>query len=106
MRQARNQATLLIGVSSTNRRPNGGHQPDAIHSSPRVDQEEHQGVGGVFANRRVRIQSRTTLNNRQVPLRGRLRFQPIVPIGHTTATTTRANEHGRKRKSKLPQEGA
>ena len=48
MHQARNQAPILLGIPSTNRRPNGGHEPDAIFSPMRVDQEEHQGVGGVL----------------------------------------------------------
>ena len=44
MRQARNQATILHGIPSTNRRPNGGDEPYTLHSTTRVDKEEHQGV--------------------------------------------------------------
>ena len=104
MRQAWNQATLLHGLPSSNRRPNGGDQPHTLHSTLSANQEEHQGVGGVSTYRRVRLQPRKTLNNRQLPLRGRLRIQPIVPIGHSTSTTTRAHQHGRKCMSELPQE--
>ena len=83
MRQARNQATLLHGVPSSNRRPNGGDKSNTLRSTSSTHQEEHQGVGGVSTYRRVRLQLRSTLNNRQVPIRGRLRIQPVVPIGHS-----------------------
>src|SRR3990170_23387 len=106
MRQARNQAFVLLGIPSTNRRPNGGDKPYTLHSTSRVDQEEHQGVGGVSTHRRVRLQPRKTFNYRQVPLRGRLRFQPVVPIGHSSSTSTRAHQHERECPSKLPQEDA
>ena len=53
MRQAQHQATILDGLSSPNRWPNGSHQPDAIYSPTRVDQEEHQVVGGVLTHLRV-----------------------------------------------------
>ena len=106
MRQARNQAFVLFGIPSSNRRPNGGHESDTLHSATRVDQEEHQGVGRVPTHHRVRLQPRKTFNYRQVPLRGCLRFQPVVPIGHSSSTTTRAHQHGRKSMSELPQEDA
>ena len=105
MRQARNQALVLIRIPSSNRRPNGGDEPDTIHSTSRVDQEEHQGVGGVSTHRRVRLQPRKTYDYRQVPLRGRLRLQPIVPIGHSTSSSTRVHQHGCECTSKLPKEG-
>ena len=44
MSQARNQAPIPLDTPSTNRRPNEGHEPDAIYSPMRVDQEQHQGV--------------------------------------------------------------
>ena len=47
VRQAWNQDFVLFGIPSTNRRPNGGEEPHALHSTTRVDKEEHQGVGGV-----------------------------------------------------------
>ena len=106
MRQARDQATILHSISSSNRWTNGSHQPDACDSPTFVDQEEHQGVGGVPTHRRVRLQSCKTLYNRQVPLRGRLRFQPFVAIGHPSSTASRTSKHGRKCKSRLPQEDA
>ena len=43
---------------------------------------------------------------RQVPLRGHLRFQPFVAIGHPSSTASRTSKHGRKYKSRLPQEDA
>ena len=95
MRQAWNQALVLIRIPSSNRRPNGGDEPYTLHSTSRVDQEEHQGVGGVPTHRRVRLQPRTTLYHRQVPLRGRLRFQPFVAIGHPSSTASRTSKHGR-----------
>ena len=67
MRQARNQATLLHGVSSTNRRQNGSYQPHTLRSTLSTHQEEHQGVGGVPTHCRVRLQSSLTLYYRQVP---------------------------------------
>ncbi len=91
MRQARNQALVLIRIPSSNRRPNGGDEPDALHSTTRVDKEEHQGVGGVPTYRRERLQPCKTFDYRQVPLRGRLRLQPVVPIGHSTSSSTRAH---------------
>ena len=106
MCQDRNQPTLLIGISSTNRRPNGGDKPYALHPSSRANQEEHQGVGRVLTHHRVRLQPHKTFDYRQVPLRGGLRLQSIVPIGHSTATSTRAHQHGRECTSKLPQEDA
>ena len=106
MCQARNQALVLISIPSSNRRPNGGDEPYALHSTSRVDQEEHQGVGGVSTHRRVRLQPCKTFDDRQVPLRGCLRLQPVVPIGHSTSSTTRAHQHGRECTSKLPQEVA
>ena len=45
---------------------------------------------------RVRLQPSKTLNNRQVAFRGRLRIQPIVTIGHSSSTTPRAHQFGRK----------
>ena len=42
MRQARHQAIVLFGIPSSNRRPNGGEEPYTLHSTSRVDQEEHQ----------------------------------------------------------------
>ena len=56
MRQTRHQASILFGISPTNGRPNGGDEPDAIDTSSRVDQEEHQGMGAMLALRRVRLQ--------------------------------------------------
>ena len=106
MRQARNQAFVLFGIPSTNRRPNGGDQPHALHSTTRVDKEEHQGVGGVLTYRRVRLQPCKTFDHRQVLFRGRLRLQPVVPIGHSSSTTTRAHQHGRECLSELSQEDA
>ena len=106
VRQARNQAFVLFGIPSTNRRPNGGDQPHALHSTTRVDKEEHQGVGGVPTYRRVRLQPCKTFDYRQVPLRGRLRLQPVVPIGHSTSSTTRAHKPRRECTSKLPQKYA
>ena len=106
MRQARNQALVLFGIPSSNRRPNGGDEPYTLHSTLRVDQEEHQGVGGVSTHRRVRLQPCKTFDYRQVPLRGRLRLQPVVPIGHSTSSSTRAHKHGRECPSQLPQEDA
>ena len=106
MRQARNQATLLHGIPSTNRRPNRGDKPHALHPSLHANQEEHQGVGGVSTHRRVRLQPSTTLNNRQVPFQGCLRIQPSVTIGHSSSTTPRAHQYGRECTSKLPQEDA
>ena len=96
MRQARNQATLLHGIPSSNRRPNGGDKPHTLRSTSSTHQEEHQGVGGVSTNHQFRIQLSKTLNNRQVPLRGRLRIQHIVTIGHSSSTTPRAHQFGRK----------
>ncbi len=63
MCQAWNQATLLHGVSSTNRWPNRGDQPHTLHSTSSTHQEEHQGVGGVSTHRRVCLQPSKTLNN-------------------------------------------
>ena len=103
MRQARNQALVLFGIPSTNRRPNGGHEPDAIYPPTRVDKEEHQGVRRVLTHRCVRLQSSSTLYYRQVPLRGCLRIQPIVPIGHSTSSTSRMHKHGCKCTGKLSQ---
>ena len=74
MRQARNQAFVFFGIPSSNRRPNGGDEPNALHSPTCVDQEEHQGVGRIPTHRRVRLQPRKTFDYQQVPLRGRLRF--------------------------------
>ena len=51
----------------------------------------------------------TTEQNTQqpeVPLRGRLRIQAIVPIGHSSSTTPRAHQFGRKCTSDTSQEGA
>ena len=104
--QARDQATILHGVSSLNRWTNGSHQRDACNSPTHVDQEEHQGVGGVPTYRRVRLQPCKTFDYRQVPFRGRLRLQPVVTIGHSSSTATRAHKHGRKCLSQLPQEDA
>src|SRR6187401_2595112 len=100
------QTPFLFGISSTNRRPNGGDEPHTFDASSRVDQEEHQGMGGMLANGRVRLQPRKTFDYRQVPLRGRLWLQPVVPIEHPTSTSTRAHQHGRMCTSKLSQEGA
>ena len=105
MCQAQNQAFLLIRISS-NRRPNGGDKPYALHSTSRVDQEEHKGVGGMSTYLRVRLQPCKTFNYQQDPLQGRLRLQPVVPIGHSTSSTTRAHQHGCESTSKLHQEDA
>ena len=80
MRQARNQALVLIRIPSSNRRPNGSDEPNALHSTTHVDQEEHQGVGRVPTDRRVRLQPRKTFDYRQVPLRGRLRINRFSPL--------------------------
>ena len=72
----------------------------------RVDQEEHQEVGGVPTHRRVRLQPRKTQDYRQVPFRGRRQFQPFVPIGHSTSTAIKAHKRGRECPSQLPQEDA
>ena len=40
MRQARNQATFLHGIPSTNQRPNRSDKPDTLHSTTYLDQEE------------------------------------------------------------------
>ena len=106
MRQARNQVALLYGISSTNRRLNGGDKSHALYPSSRANQEEYQGVGGVSTHRRVRLQLSKTLNNRQVPFRGRLRIQPFVTIGYSTSSTPRASQFGRKCTSDPSQEGA
>jgi hypothetical protein len=98
MHQARNQAFVLFGIPSSNRRPNEGHELDAIYSPPRVDQEGHQGVGRVFTHCQVRLQSSMTLYYWQVPLQGHLQLQPVVAIGHPPTTTTREDQHGRERK--------
>ena len=37
-------------------------------------------MGGVPTHRRVRLQPRKTFDYRQVPLRGCLRLQPVVPV--------------------------
>ena len=60
MHQDRNQALILFGIPSANRQPNGGHQPDAFDSPLRVDQEKHQGVGGMLTHHRVRLQPSKT----------------------------------------------
>ena len=75
-------------------------------SASSTHQEEHQGVGGVSTYHQVRLQPRKTLNNRQVPLRGRLWIQPVVPIGHSPSTTPRAHQYGRKCTCEPSQEGA
>ena len=75
MCQARNQTLVLVGIPSSNQRPNEGDEPFTLHSTLRVNQEEHQGVGGVPTHRLVRLQPRKTFNYRQVPLRGRCRCQ-------------------------------
>ena len=106
VRQARNQAFVLFGIPSSNRRPNGGDEPYTLHSITRVDKEEHQGVGGVSTYRRVRLQPCKTFHYRQVPFRGRLWLQPIVTIVHSSSTTTRAHKHGRECPSQPPQEDA
>ena len=106
MHQARNQALVLIRIPSSNQRPNGGDQPHTLRSTSRANQEEHQGVGGVSTYHRVRLQPRKTLNYRQVPLQGRLRFQPIVPFGHSSSSSSRAHQHGRECLSQPPQENA
>lgn len=106
MRQARNQATILFGIPPTNRLPNGGDEPHAIDASSRVDQEEPQGMGRVPSHHRVCLQPRKTFDYWKVPLRGRLRFQPIIPIGHSSSTITRAHQHGRECPSELSQEDA
>ena len=105
MHQARNQATLH-GVPPTNRRSNGGDQPHTLRSTSCAHQEEHQGLGGVSSYHQVHLQPRKTLNNWQVPFRGRLRIQPIVPIGHSSSTTTRAHQYGCKCTCEPSQEGA
>ena len=66
MRQDRNQAPILFGISPSNRWTNGGDEPDAIDSPSSVDQEEHQGMGRMTPHRRVRLQSRKSLHHRQV----------------------------------------
>jgi len=106
MHQAWNQTLVLIRTPSSNRRPDGGDEPYALHSTSRVDQEEHQGGGGVSTHRRVRLQPCKTFHDRQVPFRGRLRLQPFVPIGHSTSSSTRANQPRRKCSCKLHQEDA
>jgi hypothetical protein len=93
-------------ISPANRQPNGSHQPDPLYTPPRVDQEEHQGVGRMLADSRVCLQSSMTLYHRQVLLRGCLQLQPTVAFGHPPATTTRANKLGCERKSNLSQEDA
>ena len=55
VRQDRNQAFVLFGIPSTNRRPNGGEKPHTLRSTSSTHQEEHQGVGGVSTHRRVRL---------------------------------------------------
>ena len=106
MPQARTQVTLLHGVPPSNRRQNRGDEPYTLHSTSRVDQEEHQGVGSMSTHHRVRLQSCKTFDYRQVPLRGRLRLQPVVTIGHSTSSSTRAHQHGCECTSKLHQEDA
>ena len=80
MRQARNQAIVLIRIPSSNRRPNGGDKPDTIHSTSRVDQEEHQGVGGVSTHRRVRLQPRKTFDYRKSLVKVIYGFNPLSPL--------------------------
>ena len=94
MHQARNQALVLIRIPSSNRRPNGGDKLYALHSTSRVDLEEHQGVGGMSTHHRVCLQPCKTFDYQQVPLQGRLRLQPVVTIGHSTSSSTRAHQHG------------
>ena len=106
MRQARNQDLVLIRILSPNRWPNGGDKPHTLRSTPSTHQEEHQGVGGVSTHRRVRLQPSKTFDYWQVPLRGRLRLQPVVPIGHSTSSSTRVNQHRHKCSCKLHQEDA
>ena len=83
-----------------------GEKPHTLSSTSSTHQEEHQGVGGVPTYRRVRLQPSKTLNNRQVSFRGCLRIQPIVTIGHSSSTTPRAHQFGRKCTSDTSQEGA
>ena len=80
MPQARNQATILFGIPSSNRRPNGGDEPDSLHSTSRVDQEEHQGVGGVPTHRRVRLQSARHSTTGKSPFEVVYGFNPLSPL--------------------------
>ena len=80
MHQAWNQALVLIRVPSSNRRPNGGDELYALHSTSRVDQEEHQGVGGVSTHRRVRLQPCKTFDDRQAPFEVVYGFNPLSPL--------------------------
>ena len=80
MRQARNQDTLLHGIPSSNRRPNGGHQPHTLRSTSRDHQEEYQGVGGVSTYCRVCLQPSKTLDYRQVPFEVVYGFNLLSPL--------------------------
>ena len=80
MRQARNHGLVLIRIPSSNQRPNGGDKPDTIHSTSRIDQEEHQGVGGVSTHRRVRLHPGKTFHGGKSPFEVVYGFNPLSPL--------------------------